>query len=300
MRVGLVGTGHWAAVNHAPVLATLPDLEFSGVWGRNLGAARELADRFGVPYFDSYAEFLEAVDVVDFCVPPTAQAKLAIEAAEAGKHLLLEKPMAMTAADADLVNRAVVDSGSAALVFFTARFRPEIQEWLATVTAGDWTSANGEWITAALFDADSPWSRSSWRWEYGALWDLGPHVLSLLLPILGAVTTAHSVRGRGDLIHLTLVHEAGRTSALSFSLRAPAVAQRETLSLWGLDGYSHMPVPRTSSQDALRLALMDLTTLINTGRRNHPCDLRLGRDVVRILEAADSRKPENVTALVPR
>ena len=48
LRFGLVGTGHWARITHAPALATTDGIDFAAVWGRNAPAARELADRYHV------------------------------------------------------------------------------------------------------------------------------------------------------------------------------------------------------------------------------------------------------------
>ena len=107
MRIGLVGTGYWATCTHAPALATTPGATLTAVWGRNAAAASALAARFGAIPCDDFGEFLGHVDAVAFAVPPDVQAPLAIRAAEAGKHLLLEKPVALGVEDADAVVTAV-------------------------------------------------------------------------------------------------------------------------------------------------------------------------------------------------
>src|SRR5712691_1871436 len=105
LRFGLVGTGYWARIAHAPALGSAlgsgqgpgEDIEFAAVWGRNFPAAVVLADRYGVTAHRDFAEFLAEVDAVAFAVPPDVQSPLAVQAAQAGKHLLLEKPIAVTA-----------------------------------------------------------------------------------------------------------------------------------------------------------------------------------------------------------
>jgi len=107
MRFGLVGTGYWAESTHAPALATTPGAHLASVWGRDQDAAAALAARHGATAYDDFDAFLRSVDAVAFSVPPDVQAPLAIRAAEAGRHLLLEKPVALSVADADAVVAAV-------------------------------------------------------------------------------------------------------------------------------------------------------------------------------------------------
>src|SRR5438105_5073497 len=99
MRVGLVGTGYWATTIHGPSAAHHPRVEFVGVWGRDTAKAAEVARVFGVrAYAESeFDALLDDVEALTFAVAPDAQAELAVRAAERGKHLLLEKPIASTA-----------------------------------------------------------------------------------------------------------------------------------------------------------------------------------------------------------
>ena len=66
-----------------------------------------------------------------FAVPPDVQAEIATRAAARGRHLLLEKPIATSVADALQLERAVADAGVASVVFFTRRFVPDTVAWLA-------------------------------------------------------------------------------------------------------------------------------------------------------------------------
>ena len=95
VRVGLAGAGPWAQFVHAPVLAAGPETTLSGVWSRTSAHARELADTHGAATFATLDELIEASDAVACCVAPNAQVDVAIRAAEAGKTLLLEKPLAL-------------------------------------------------------------------------------------------------------------------------------------------------------------------------------------------------------------
>src|SRR6185437_3566967 len=70
LRCGLVGTGYWARITHAPALASTPGIEFAAVWGRDPQAARTLAAAHGATAHADLDELLASVDAVVFSVPP--------------------------------------------------------------------------------------------------------------------------------------------------------------------------------------------------------------------------------------
>jgi len=115
VRFGVVGTGFWARRVHAAGLAEHPDAELVGVWGRDATRALQAGAEFDVPGTDDLAWLLDRVDAVAVAVPPDVQVPIAVAAAEAGKHLLLEKPLALTVADADRVVDAVRTAGVASV-----------------------------------------------------------------------------------------------------------------------------------------------------------------------------------------
>ena len=293
MRFGLVGTGHWAKITQAPALASLPGSTLSAVWGRNVDAAGALAAEYGATAFPDVGMFLDAVDAVAFAVPPNVQAPLAIRAAEAGKHLLLEKPIALTLDDADKLVAAVDASGVASVVFFTLRFSTEIRAWLADQHArggwsgGGWSGGVAVWLGSAL-QPDSPFN-TPWRREKGGLWDLGPHVLSLLWACLGPVTSVSAVAGAADVTHLVLGHESGASSTATVTLSAPPAASGNNLFVWGEAGRSVMPSTRFDTVQALRTAASELVASASMARPEHPCDVSFGREVLRVLAAAQTQ-----------
>ena len=140
LRFGLAGTGYWARIAHAPALASTEGVELAAVWGRNPQATAELAAEYQATPYHDVAAFLAAVDAVCFAVPPDVQAPMATQAARAGKHLLLEKPIALSDEAADGLAEAIGQAGVASVVFFTQRFTPEMRAWL---TAAASSSASG-------------------------------------------------------------------------------------------------------------------------------------------------------------
>jgi len=287
MRFGLVGTGFWARETHATAIAAHPGAELAGVWGRSFDRATELGEAFGArPYEDADAMFAD-VDAVAFAVPPDVQSDLAVRAATAGCHLLMDKPVAFTTEAADRVVDAVDRAGVRSLVFFTSRFVANQVDWLSEIQQrSDWYSGHVR-IYASIFEPGNPFGESPWRRDRGALWDVGPHALSTLLPALGPVVHVVADRGLGDEVTVVLHHESGATSTMSLSLTAPIGSRGNRRELFGQDRQTSMPEANATAVEAMGACISALVTE-QPGEWHHPCDASFGRDVVRILEAADT------------
>jgi len=287
LRFGLVGTGYWARVAHAPALASASaaGVELAAVWGRNPQAAARLAADFGAAAPEGIDAFLAAVDGVAFAVPPDVQAPIAAVAARAGKHLLLEKPVAISEAEADDLVDAVTQGQVASVVFFTLSFRAEIRAWLADVTArGGWTGGAGSWFGSSLLES-SPFN-TPWRRENGALWDIAPHVVALLWAALGPVTSVTADAGPADVSHLILHHQGGASSPVTVTQSAGEQAAGFEAFVWGGAGRSAAPAVPDDPLPPLRTTLAELAGNIRAGQTGHPCDVRFGRNVGRVLAEA--------------
>jgi predicted dehydrogenase len=295
MRFGLVGTGYWAQITHAPALASTPGAELTAIWGRDPAAAAELAASHGATAHADFDAFLDDVDAVAFSVPPHVQAPLAIRAAQAGKHLLLEKPIALSPDDADKLAAAVEEARVASVVFFTWRFNTEIRAWLTDEQARGgwsgqgWSGGAAIWLGTA-FQPDNPFN-TPWRQEKGALWDLGPHLVGMLWACLGPVTEVTAVQGKADVVHLVLRHQTGVTSTVTTTQSAPEAASGVTVFVWGEAGRSVMPVDLVDSIAALRVAAADLMAEAAADRPAHPCDVRFGREITKVLAEAEAQLP---------
>ena len=293
MRFGLVGTGYWAQITHAPALASTPGITLEAVWGRDAVAAATLAAAHGATAYADFDAFLYAVDAVAFSVPPHVQAALAIRAAQAGKHLLLEKPIALTTDDADKLVAAVEEARVGTVVFFTWRFNTEIRAWLTDEQArggwsgSGWSGGAAIWLGTSIIEG-SPFN-TSWRQEKGGLWDLGPHLVGMLWACLGPVAAVTAVAGQRDVTHLVLRHSSGVTSTATMTISAPEAAEGTTVFVWGEAGRSIMPVTAVDAASALRVAATELAAGATAGRLSHPVDVRFGRDIVRVLAEAESQ-----------
>jgi predicted dehydrogenase len=285
LRFGLVGTGYWAHTAHAPALASTDGIELAAVWGRDPRAATALAAESQAAPYESLEAMLAAVDAVAFAVPPDVQAPIAAAAARAGKHLLLEKPLATTDAGADELAAAVAGAQVASVVFFILRFRAEIRAWLADVTArGGWAGGLASWFGSSLLES-SPFN-TPWRRDKGALWDLAPHVIALLWAALGPVTSVTADAGPADVSHLVLHHQGGPSSTVTVSQNGGEAATGFEAYLWSDSGRSVVPRLAPDPVPPLRTALSELAGNIRSGRTEHPCDARFGRDVGHVVAEA--------------
>jgi predicted dehydrogenase len=288
LRFGLFGTGHWAAQTQGAGLAGHPDAEFAGVWGRDPAKAQALADRYGVPAFTDADALIAEVDAVAIALPPDVQAGLAVRAARAGRHLLLDKPVALDVEQADRVVDAVARAGVASLVFVTNRYRPEIEAFLdGAVAAGGWTGAQVTLLGSIFAERDGPYAGSQWRRRWGGLWDVGPHTLSILLPVLGPVVEVSAVHAPHDTVHAILRHREA-VSTLTVSINAPAAVCLHGTTFYGESGVAHLPQPLTESVAAFRAAVSRLAGNVAAGVRADPLDVRAGRDAVAVLAAAQA------------
>ena len=276
MRFGLIGTGFWADTVHAAGIDAHPRAELVGVWGRDPAKAGALAAKHGARAHADVDELIAAVDAVAFSVPPDVQAELALRAAQAGRALLLEKPLALTVEAAE---RVVAAARAPTVVFFTFRFDPGAAGWYRAEVEGRSWDGGGVLYLTSIFEPGNPFGGSPWRRERGALWDLGPHALSALLPTLGSVEQVEAVRGRRDEVHLALRHASGAASSASLSLTAPAGLHETTF--WGENGLVRL-VPEVDAVSAYGAAIDALIA------GSTPFDAGFGLEVVRVLAAAES------------
>jgi predicted dehydrogenase len=283
MRFGVLGTGFWAQHIHAASLAEHDGAELVGVWGRDLAKAKAVGAEFDVAGYSDLDALLGEVDAVSIALPPSVQVDLAIRAAEAGKHLLLEKPIALDLADADRLVDAVRASGVASVVFFTFRFQTGTATWLEQAGRTQLAGGQGSWLGSR---AGSPFAASPWRDEYGALWDIGPHALSLFLPTLGPVTEVQAGGGLGDTVHLVLHHASGAASTLSLSHTVAEMSGGIEFFVHGDAGrITLLPEAGPAAKAAHSVAVSELTAAALTGGA-HPCDVGFGRETVAVLAAA--------------
>ncbi|RKS07322.1 putative dehydrogenase [Nocardiopsis sp. Huas11] len=298
LRFGLLGTGYWAAETQGAALAAHPGVELAGVWGRDPAKAAVLAERYGTRAYDDVDALLADVDAVAIALPPHIQGDLALRAARAGRHLLLDKPVALSPEVADRVVAECEARGLASMVFFTNRFSDSVEGFVReAVESGGWDGARVT-MFASIFQPDNPFGASPWRREKGGLWDIGPHALSVVLPVLGAVEEVTSVLGPRDTAHVLTRHRGGPVGSFALTLDAAPDAQTFEVALHGEHGWVTAPGGDRSAVAAFGNAVDRLLAQVESGVGD-PCGVAFGRDVVRILAAAEESARTGRTVRVP-
>ena len=276
VKVGLVGAGQWAATMHAPLHTAGMETELVGVWSASGSSAARLAGRHGVPAFDTFEALLASCEAVDFAVPPDVQAELAPRAADAGLALLLEKPLGTSLAQAVAVADAVRRNGVANAVVLTKRYHRRTRTFLADAAALrkespvlglTGTYLHGGFLDGGFLGGGFPGravrGRRDWRTEYGALYDLGPHLLDLMDLAAGSIDAIRA-DGTRDYMALTTSHAGGATGQASLSGSVQLPSARTRLSVYspagaldytteGMDHSECWPVLRREFADAVRL-----------------------------------------------
>lgn len=258
MRFGICGAGFWAEEVHVPGLKCTDSVQLVGLWGRDEEARNSLARRHQIRSFPSFEAMLAEVDAVSFAVPPGIQATFALEAARAGKHLLLEKPLAFRESDVAALTLLVAEQSLRAACNLSRLHIPQL--WAFLECAGATNPESGEAIlhTKALREG-SPYLASAWRGAPGAsAWDLGPHALSVLSVPLGEIERIEILDRRDHDIRMRLFHSGDKTSTVSLSLRTGAPEPIERYTFASKAGSMSFTVRQYSHQAAFGGALGDL------------------------------------------
>ena len=110
---------------HANVYSLLDNANLVGAYDHKPERAKAFAEKWGCKTYGSFQEMLGEVDVVDVCLPTNVHAEYSVAACRAGKHVMCEKPMALTLEDADEMVSAANEAGVSMMVGHCIRFWPE-------------------------------------------------------------------------------------------------------------------------------------------------------------------------------
>jgi predicted dehydrogenase len=131
-KIGIIGCGGIANGKHMPSLAKQPNAQMVAFCDIVEERAKEAAAKYGTPDAKVYTDYLEllkdkSIDIVHVCTPNDAHADISIAALESGKHVMCEKPMAKTAADARRMVEAARKTGKKLSIGYQNRYRPDSQ-----------------------------------------------------------------------------------------------------------------------------------------------------------------------------
>lgn len=190
LGVGIVGAGLIALDEHLPGWLDVPQAKVVAMVDPSPVARQEASRRYEGPrLMADYREMLEdpAINVVDVCAPSALHATLVIEALAAGKHVLCEKPMATTRADAAAMLAAREASGTQLMIVQNMRFEAmmvRLREILERLSLGQIYYARGRWLRRRRVPAKPGFTQRKLSGG-GPLLDLGAHVLDLAWWMMG-------------------------------------------------------------------------------------------------------------------
>ncbi len=206
IRFGVIGCGSIGAW-HCIAIQEAAGAELAGVADAFPASAKKFSERFGVPAYESVDDMLHdpKIDCITICTPSGLHADLAVSAANAGKHVLVEKPMALTSEDADRIIEAGDRNHVKIGVVFQARMKDSTKMLKSIVDSG----RLGRMVTADIFmkyyRSPEYYLAGGWRgtWKMdggGALMNQGIHSVDLLQYLAGPVKSVYGVAR-------TLVHK---------------------------------------------------------------------------------------------
>ncbi len=194
--------------------------DWTGIKG-NFGPAGSMRDMSGLKAHAAFEDLLAdpAVDLVDLCVPNDQHAGLAVQALEAGKHVLVEKPIALSVQDADRMLAASNASGRLLMVAHVLPFFPEFAFALDAVRSGKFGKLQAAHLTRVISKPDWSSGISDAERSGGPAIDLHIHDTHYLSLLAGTPAAVHSrgVVDQGAVVHLTTqyLYEAEDAPALS-------------------------------------------------------------------------------------
>jgi predicted dehydrogenase len=197
--IGIIGCGDIARARFFPAIARYPGFELVGIQSRTPRLCEPLAQTYGGRIYPDLESLLSAPDLqaVVIATPHPTHADLAIGCLKAGKHVLCEKPMATSLADAKRIEKAAADSRRVfmALPFDRSPAVEEAKRLVEARTIGRVSMADA--VLAHRGPRHAPWFFDKEKAHWGALADLGVYLISQLTYLFGP---ASKVSGKVDTI----------------------------------------------------------------------------------------------------
>ena len=194
IKIGIIGCGKIAQTRHLPEYATNPDAKLVGYYDKIAERAAQMAEKYGGKVYDSYYDLINdpEIDAVSVCVENRNHAEITNAALYAGKHVLVEKPMAVTLAECESMVAAAERNGKHLMIGHNMRFDPvhrKAKELLDGGIIGDIITFRATMGNAGpenwSMEAGSTWFFDKQKAAMGALSDLGIHKVDLLQYLTG-------------------------------------------------------------------------------------------------------------------
>jgi predicted dehydrogenase len=293
LAVGVIGVGD-AASHHLPALLSLPDVRLMALADVNRQRLRERSERFGVKAtFEDYRNLLAypGIDVVAILTPPAFHLEMALAAIEAGKHILLEKPITATLNEAHILCDKSRGFQGKICVAYNLRFARQVQllrRLLQTGRLGTIEILRCFASTPSMLGSNRPTHRGDRAQGGGSAIELGVHHYDLWSYLLGSKVADVTAATRSEFMHDQSAVVAGRmangalvTTCLSlcaaehYEIEVLGAAGRARASLYRYDGFEVLQTGETVGDARARAAELWRSV---TGFPNAVRALRYGGD----------------------
>lgn len=191
INVGILGCGNIART-HADCFENIANATLSGVTDTNHESCKAFADCYGVKAYENYDAMLEDenIHIVSICIPSGFHEEAAIKALRAGKHVIVEKPMAITSQGCDAIIRASEETGCMVTVISQLRFSDSIKKIKILLDEGKFGRILSADLSMKYWRDSSYYTESNWKGTKsidggGALMNQGIHGVDLLVHLLG-------------------------------------------------------------------------------------------------------------------
>ncbi len=281
LRIGLVGVGAAAQINHIPALKKLEGVELVALCDRDSEKAQRVAQKFGIGKAHARFEDLladDTIDAVDITTPNFLHSPMASAALEAGKHVLCERPLARSADEAAIMLKASKKAERTLMCAVQHRFRADAQLLRKFVDKGD---------LGEIFQAKAGWLRQRTEWDSdewrrtkresggGVVLDLGFQMLDLSLWVLGApevvsVTASVHRSGKGEVEDSAIAFlrlESGATLTLELTWGLLMEKDFAYLNLFGSGGAALLNPFRVHK--GMHGTLVNVTPTLETSRNQY-------------------------------
>jgi predicted dehydrogenase len=229
IKVGVVGCGYWGP-NLVRNFRSFPDCCLSDVCDLNEGRLKHMKGLYpDVNTHTSFDEFLKAgLDAVVVATPVRFHHKLAVRCLQAGKHILIEKPMAASAKECIELSEVAQDKGLVVMVGHTFLFSSSVRKMKDIIDSGD--------IGNVLYISSRRLNLGLFQDDINVVWDLAPHDLSIIHYLMDEMPSAVNCQGNcnvtpgiEDICNTTLSFNSGRFATIQTSWLDPRKTREMTI-----------------------------------------------------------------------
>lgn len=261
MKVGIIGAGIQAKAAHLPAFCSINNVEVVGIADINKKSAELVAKKFGVPFvYTDFHDMLNEpdIDLISICTPHHLHKQMAVESARAGKHILIEKPMATTIKDANDIIEAAKENGVKLCVVQNYRLFPSIKEAKRKIEngrLGEIITLHGHSHVFTSFGSRS----ASWiirEDSAGIIEDAGSHLIDIILylnnfeEIKSIYAVGGSYGGYMDLVmQVQIMIEFENYSSATLDISGLAGTKEIAAYVQGTGGLLHIDVRNDHIQE---------------------------------------------------